>query len=105
MTIVEAAKKILSENEAMSSKEVYEEIVRRGLYEFPAKNPQAVVNGMIRRHCLQLNFPTSSPVKYFSIASKEGRSLKYSLLDEKKRIKDNPQIRNVAMQSEKEILP
>ena len=68
MTIVEAVKKILSENEAMSSKEIYEEIVKRGLYEFPAKNPQAVVNGMIRRHCLQLNFPTSSPVKYFSIA-------------------------------------
>lgn len=39
LTIVEAAKKILSENEAMSSKEVYEEIVKRGLYEFPARNP------------------------------------------------------------------
>lgn len=105
MTIVEAAKRILSENEAMSSKEVYEEIVKRGLYEFPAKNPQAVVNAMIRRHCLQLNFPTSSPVKYFSIASKEGKSLKYSLLDEAKRIKADNQITAVALQSEKEMLP
>lgn len=105
MTIVEAAKKILSENEAMSSKEVYEEIVKRGLYEFPAKNPQSVVNGMIRRHCIQLNFPTSSPVKYFSIASKEGKSFKYSLLDEAKKMKADNQITNVALQSEKEMLP
>jgi len=69
MTIIEAVKIVLSENNAMSSKEIYEEISKRQLYEFAAKNPQMIVNGMIRRHCLQLNFPTSSPVKYFSIES------------------------------------
>ena len=75
MTIIEAVKIVLSENNAMSSKEIYEEISKRQLYEFAAKNPQMIVNGMIRRHCLQLNFPTSSPVKYFSIAYKEKEML------------------------------
>lgn len=105
MTIVEAVKEVLTENRAMSSKEIYEEIVRKGLYEFPAKNPQAVVNGMIRRHCLQLNFPTSSPVKYFSIDSKEGKVLKYSLLDGTKRVEHGRQVDKTDLQSEKDMLP
>lgn len=105
LTIVEAVKEILSENEAMSSKEIYEEIVKRKLYEFPAKNPQAVVNGMIRRHCLQFDFPTSSPVKFFSIASKDGKKLKYSLLDETKRIERQHQISEHSIQNEREMLP
>ena len=69
MTIIEAVKNVLADNKAMSSKEVYDKIIENNLYEFPAKNPQAVVNGMIRRHCLELNFPTSSPIKYFRKAS------------------------------------
>ncbi len=89
MTIIEAVKKVLAENKAMSSKEIYDKILENNLYEFPAKNPQAVVNGMIRRHCLELNFPTSSPIKYFKIASKDGRKLKYCLLDEKRKIEVN----------------
>lgn len=86
MTIIEAVKNVLADNKAMSSKEIYDKIIENDLYEFPAKNPQAVVNGMIRRHCLELNFPTSSPIKYFRIASKDGKKLKYCLLEEKQKI-------------------
>lgn len=105
MTIIEAVKIILSENNAMSSKEIYAEISKRQLYEFSAKNPQMIVNGMIRRHCLQLTFPTSSPVKYFSIACKEGKSLKYSLLDESRTVKQKNKITDMAIQSDREMLP
>lgn len=105
MTIIEAVKIVLSENNALSSKEIYEEISKRQLYEFAAKNPQMIVNGMIRRHCLQLNFPTSSPVKYFSITYKDGKSLKYSLLDESKNVKHDNTIPDATLNSEKEMLP
>lgn len=89
MTIIEAVKNVLADNKVMSSKEIYDKIIGNNLYEFPAKNPQAVVNGMIRRHCLELNFPTSSPIKYFRIASKDGKKLKYCLLEGKQKIKIN----------------
>lgn len=100
MTIIEAVKNVLADNKAMSSKEVYDKIIENNLYEFPAKNPQAVVNGMIRRHCLELNFPTSSPIKYFRIASKDGRKLKYCLLDEKRKIEINDNASKPHVQSE-----
>lgn len=100
MTIIEAVKNVLADNKAMSSKEVFDKIIENNLYEFPAKNPQAVVNGMIRRHCLELNFPTSSPIKYFRIASIDGRKLKYCLLDEKRKIEINDNASKPHVQSE-----
>ena len=100
MTIIEAVKNVLADNKAMSSKEIYDKIIENDLYEFPAKNPQAVVNGMIRRHCLELNFPTSSPIKYFRIASIDGRKLKYCLLDEKRKIEINDNASKPHVQSE-----
>ena len=60
----------------MTSKEAYDEIIRRKLYTFPAKKPDAVVNSMIRRHCLGLDFPTASPVKYFKIVELKETDLK-----------------------------
>jgi len=100
MTIIEAVKNVLAGNKVMSSREIYDKIVEKNLYEFPAKNPQAVVNGMIRRHCLELNFPTSSPIKYFRIASKDGKKLKYCLLDEKQKVKFNNNSSKTHAQSE-----
>lgn len=100
MTIIEAVKNVLADGKEMSSKEIYEKIIEKNLYEFPAKNPQAVVNGMIRRHCLELNFPTSSPVKYFRIASKDGRKLRYCLLEGKQSVGINGNVSKVYIQSE-----
>ncbi len=80
MTILDALKIVLKEcPEGMTNKEAYEEIIKRKLYEFPAKKPEYVVNGMIRRHCYGLNFPTANTVKYFKITGYRGKS-RYMLL-------------------------
>lgn len=84
MTIVETLKIVLKTAEyGMTSKEAYDEIIRRKLYTFPAKKPDAVVNSMIRRHCLGLDFPTASPVKYFKIVDYKGKKPCYALIDSK----------------------
>ena len=87
MTIVECIKKVLLESaEAMTAKEIYEEIVRRDLYTFGARDPVGVVNAQIRRRCLGLEFPTAYPIKSFEIAQQEGKQLKYQLLSDKNHI-------------------
>ena len=46
ITIVEAIKRVLQDNEnGMTSQEIYKEIVNRKLYTFGAKSPEAVVHG------------------------------------------------------------
>ena len=85
MTIVECIKKVLADSkEAMTAKEIYEEIVRLNLYEFGAQDPVGVVNAQIRRRCSGLDFPTAYPVKIFEIARQDGKRLKYQLLSDNK---------------------
>ena len=73
MTILEAIKQVMSEhNEGMTSQEVYDEIIKKGLYKFGAQQPAAVVNSQIRRRCVGLDFPTAFPVKVFEIVSYKG---------------------------------
>ena len=63
MTIIEAIKEVLkSESKGLSSAEIYQKIIDQNLYQFGAKNPDGVVNGEIRRHCIGLDFPTAYPV-------------------------------------------
>ena len=82
MTIVEAIKEVLSvSGVGMTSKEIYQEIINRELYSFPAKKPVSVVNGIIRRHCLGLNFPTANAIKHFKIVSYKGKKPCYALID------------------------
>lgn len=82
MTIVESLKIVLGASErGMTSKEAYDEIIKRDLYRFPAKKPDAVVNSTIRRHCLGLDFPTASPVKHFKIVAYKGKKPCYALID------------------------
>ncbi len=51
MTILEAALQVLDKaGEPMSVKEIYQEIVRGGLYEFGAKHPRSVLSGTLRNH-------------------------------------------------------
>ena len=84
MTILEAIKQIMSEhNEGMTSQEVYDEIIKKGLYKFGAQQPVAVVNSQIRRRCVGLDFPTAFPVKVFEIVSYKGKKPCFSLLGEK----------------------
>ncbi len=82
MTIVEAITVILQKSSrALTSKEIYNQIVEQKLYSFPAKNPESVVNAMIRRHCKGLDFPSAHRIKYFRIASYSGKAPLYCLLD------------------------
>lgn len=82
MTIVEAVKTVLaSSSTGLTSREVYQQIIARGLYSFPAKKPEAVVNSTIRRHCLELDFPTANAVKHFRIVSYKGKKPCYGLVD------------------------
>lgn len=82
MTIVEALKIVLSEHpDGLTNREAYEEIIRQSLYVFPAKKPDQVVNGIIRRHCYGLDFPTANLVKYFKIVGYKGKKPMYSVLE------------------------
>jgi restriction system protein len=68
MTIVEAIKAVLAEpTQPLTSRAIYCAIVARHLYDFKAKDPESVVNSQIRRHCVGLDFPSSSPVKHFRV--------------------------------------
>ena len=85
----------------LTNKEAYELIVEQNLYDFPAKNPSHVVNGIIRRYCYGLNFPTASPIKYFKIVGYKGKKPLYSVIEIKE---DIPIISPKAILSD-EILP
>ena len=81
MTILDALKVILKDYpQGLTSKEAYEEIVKRELYSFPAQKPEHVVNGIIRRHCYGLDFPTAKPMKYFRIVSYREKKPRYALI-------------------------
>src|SRR5437868_245790 len=53
-------------------KEILQEIQARGLYTLKAKDPLHVVNGQLRRHCINLDFPSARPTKLFR-ATSDGR--------------------------------
>lgn len=67
-TIREAIIEVLKRcGEPMSSKDIYEYIVKHDLYRFNAENPLNIVNGEIRRHCVGIDFPTARADKDFQI--------------------------------------
>jgi hypothetical protein len=51
----------------MSSREIYDQIVARGLYEFKAKDPANIVRGQLRRHCVDVKAPRGASAKYFKM--------------------------------------
>ncbi|MFO0803650.1 MAG: hypothetical protein U0791_11110 [Gemmataceae bacterium] len=67
MPIHNVIAKVLRESrEPLSSAEIYEAILADGLYVFKAQNPLAIVDGTLRRHCRELDFPSARAMKYFS---------------------------------------
>lgn len=74
MTIVESIKCVLQQNnDGLTSKQIYDEIIRQGLYSFGAENPVGVVNAQLRRRCIGLDFPTAYPIKFFRFVSKRAQ--------------------------------
>jgi restriction system protein len=67
MKIYEAAMEVLKDKpQGLTMKEILSEIVARNLYVFKAITPLSALNPEVRRHCFGLDFPTASPVKYFT---------------------------------------
>lgn len=102
ITIIEAIKEVLSnEINGLTSNDIYKKIIERKLYSFNAKDPKSIVNGIIRKHCFGIDFPTASPVKHFIVVKQE-KHVNYYLINnnfEKKVIKIK------ATKDEKELLP
>lgn len=80
-TIVEAIKIVLGScgEDGLTYQEVYEEIERQKLYEFGAKDPKAAVQAKLRTHCVGLDFPTASPVKFFRVTKRVNTTNYYGL--------------------------
>jgi len=103
MTIVESIKCVLQENnDGLTSKQIYDEIVHQKLYSFGAENPVGVVNAQLRRRCVGLDFPTAYPIKCFEIAGYEGKKIKFRLISEEK---TTPNITTLKTPDSSELLP
>lgn len=71
-TILLAIKEVMEDHgKQMSPQQVYEAIVSRELYSFKATQPIHVVRSQIRRHCVDLDFPSASDLKVFAIRGKD----------------------------------
>ncbi len=79
MTIIEAIKQVmLAHGSPMTYKEAYNAIAGQNLYQFHSANPASIVLAQIRRACVGIDFPSSSPTKHFRFVE-DGR---YWPLDE-----------------------
>lgn len=68
LTIKEAILEVLNNsNVPLSSKSIFDTIIEHDYYRFKAEDPHYVVRTLIRRHCQGLDFPSSSPKKYYQI--------------------------------------
>lgn len=66
LTIVQAIQAVLREPPgARTIDQIYACLRERSLYDFRAVDPKSVVRSQVRRHCVGLDFPSASPVKYF----------------------------------------
>ena len=72
MRIIDAIAHVLKANsEPMTHMQIYDTILKDGLFSFGAKDPSSVVRSKLRKHCLGLDFPSASPVKLFMISNKK----------------------------------
>jgi hypothetical protein len=75
-TVTEAVKTVLQQSgKPMSSRSIYEQIIRAGLYDFQAKDPVAVVNATLRKHCVGIDNGKSSQNKYFKLTASNDYTL------------------------------
>ena len=80
MTIIESIKEVLRGTNGLTVDDIFDLIIKNNLYHFNAKNPKGVVKGEIRRHCVDLDFPTASPIKHFYIVGRNGKKLIFNVL-------------------------
>lgn len=76
-TINEAILEVLKrEGKPLLTKDIYNKIIEHDLYRFRAQKPEDIVRIQLRRHCAELDFPTASSKKLFTIY-KDGTFGKY----------------------------
>lgn len=51
----------------LTAREIYNRITEYDYYKFRSEFPENIVRVQLRRHCINLNFPSSSPTKYFQL--------------------------------------
>lgn len=79
-TIAEAALNILiSHPEGLTITQIYEEIVRQGLYTFNTENPETVLRVEVRRRCENVEISKSYETKWFRIVKQEGGQNYYGI--------------------------
>lgn len=104
ITIVDAIKTVLQDSsEGMTSQEIYKKIVERKLYTFGAKTPEAAVHAKLRVYCRNLDFPSSSPTKYFYLKKRIGKTNYYALINPEAK-EDNSIKERIQDDSENEML-
>jgi hypothetical protein len=82
-TFREAAIEALKRSEKpLDSNGIYEFKIKNDSYRFKAANPENIVNGEIRRHCIGVKFPTAKPDKVFQILI-DGSTLVDFMIDKK----------------------
>lgn len=65
-TIPQVISDVLSEaSRPMTSRDIYELIAQKRLYDFKAKDPASVVRKQLRRHCVQMKSSLGAGAKYF----------------------------------------
>lgn len=71
-TINEAILEVFKrEGKPLLIRDIYAKIIEYDLYRFRAQKPEDIVRIQLRRHCAELDFPTASSIKLFSI-NKDG---------------------------------
>ena len=60
--IIEVLKK---ENKPLRVKEIYNQIIEDDLYRFKAADPEHIVRTLLRRHSVNIDFPSAKKIKYF----------------------------------------
>ncbi|WP_346861158.1 restriction endonuclease [uncultured Draconibacterium sp.] len=63
------------EGKPLLIKDIYKRIIEYDLYRFRAQRPEDIVRIQLRRHCAELDFPTASSKKLFTI-NKDGAFFK-----------------------------
>lgn len=86
-TIVEAIQQVMkAEGKPMTVREIYNQTIQQGLYDFKAKDPVHVVGSQIRRHLVGKDADSYSRCKLFEAVGKNQYQLFSSLIDERRPI-------------------
>ncbi len=69
-TIHQVISEVLSKTgKPMAAKDIYDAIIREGLYNFRAKDPANIVRSQLRKHCENVKSAKGPEINYFRMTS------------------------------------